>query len=219
MATEIRIDNTGEGTWYLYGDNDAWKDYVCADFNDKVVVYGNRDYKPVGEPEWWHRAKEIIDDLDSNGTIDIDIDDMVDYYKYTRKSIEDVIKAYDKCRYSDDIDFVVEVAKILTGKKIVVRTICGYTQSEWNYIAYDEDEFDSNPTSIIEAMYFGKIADITVNTDDDEYGDVITDDELWEMERGDLKEELRKRYDIDEDEELRVYQTDGYRQVINWKEI
>lgn len=24
---EIRIDNTGDGTWWLYNDNDVWKDY------------------------------------------------------------------------------------------------------------------------------------------------------------------------------------------------
>lgn len=220
MATEIRIDNTGDGTWYLYNGNNAWKDYVCEDFDDKIIVTGNRDYTTVGEPEWWHRAKEIIDDLDSEGTMDIDIDDMVDYYKYTKESIQQVIKAYDECRYSDDIDFVAKVAKILTGKKIVTRQISGYTQSEWNYIAYDEDEFENDPTEIIEAYYFGKVSDITVNTDEDEYGDVITHDELWEAERnGNLKDYFRKRYELPENEEIKILQCDGYKQVADWKEV
>ena len=220
MATEIRIDNTGDSTCWLYGKNDIWKDYVCADFDDKIVITGNRDYNGVTETEWWHRAKEIIDDLDSEGTIDINIDDMVDYYKYTKESIEAVVKAYDDCRYSDDIDFVVKVAKIITGKKIVTRQICGYSQSEWNYIAYDEDEFDDDPTETIEAMYFGKISDITVNTDDDEYGDIITHDELWEAERnGNLKDYFRKRYELSNDEEIKIFQCDGYKQVADWKEV
>lgn len=31
--TEIKIDNTGNGTWWLYNSNQAWKDYCgCENF-------------------------------------------------------------------------------------------------------------------------------------------------------------------------------------------
>ena len=233
---EIRINNTGDGTWWLYNKDEIWKEYVCDNFDDKIVITGNRDYSETTEAEWWHRAKEIIDDLDYNGTMDIDIDDyeewdypleeyehiaeMVNYYKYTRESIEAVIKAYDECEYSDDIDFIVKVARIITGKNLVRRQIYGYTQREWQYIVYDQNEFDNDPTEIVEAYYFGKIADVTIDTGEEEYGDIITHDELWEIEnKKNLKEELRKRYEIPEDEEIVIFQCDGYKQVPDWKKI
>ena len=220
MATEIRIDKTDEGTWWLYGKYEEWKNYVCADFDEKIVVYGNRDYNEIAETDWWKKAREIIDYLDCEGTMFIM--DMLRHFSYNMETIAKVIKAYDNCIYSDDIGFVVEVAKMLTGRKLVTKQICGYAQREWQYIAYDKDEFDNDPTDSVEAFYFGKIADVTVipdGNDDESYGDILTDDELWEMERDGLKEELRKRYDIPEDEELIVMQCDGYKRVADWKEV
>lgn len=220
MATEIRIDRTGEGTWWLYGKYEEWKNCVCADFNEKIVVYGNRDYENITEAEWWNKAIDIIRDLDCNGTMDMDIQSYVDYYKCTKETIEKIVKAYDECKYSDDLEFVVKVANILfPKKKIETGAIYGYVQREWQYFAYASAEFDTDPTRLLEAFYFGQLAEITVNTDGDEYGDVLTDNELWEMERKGLKAELRKIYDIPEDEELVVMQCDGYKQVADWKEV
>ena len=43
---EIRIDNTGDGTWWLYNDNNVWKDYCgCDNFDEQVVLTGNRHCK------------------------------------------------------------------------------------------------------------------------------------------------------------------------------
>lgn len=217
MATEIRINNTSDGTCWLYGKNEMWKDYVCENFDDFVVVKGNRDYSEIAEAKWWKDAREIIDDLDCNGTMDIDMDDMVRYYDYPKEKIEKVIKAYDDCRYSDDLDFVVEVIKLIhPEREIEIATIRGYTQSEWQEVAYVKGKIN---IETLENYYFGKIADVTVNTDDDEYGDIITHDELWEMERKGLKEELRKRYELPKDEEIIILQCDGYKQVADWKEV
>jgi hypothetical protein len=217
MATEIRIDNTGDGTCWLYGKNEMWKDYVCENFDDFVVVKGNRDYSEIAEAKWWKDAREIIDDLDCNGTMDIDVDDMVRYYDYPKETIEKVIKAYDDCRYSDDLDFVIEVVRLIhPEREIETATIRGYAQGEWQEVAYVKGKIH---IETLENYYFGKIADVTVNTDDDEYGDIITHDELWEMKRKGLKEELRKRYELPEDEEIVILQCDGYKQVADWKEV
>ena len=48
--TEIKINNTGDGTWYLYGRNDEWKNYVgCENFDEQVVLTGNCDFKAYTE--------------------------------------------------------------------------------------------------------------------------------------------------------------------------
>ena len=223
MATEIRIDRTGDGTWWLYGKYEEWKNYVCADFDEKIVVYGNRDYDEIAEATWWVKAKEIIEELDFNGTSDRDVDDMAKFYKCTSDNIKEIIKAYDECKYCYDIDFIVKVANILfPEKKIETGSLHGYVQREWQYFAYASAEFDTDITEPLEAFYFGKIAEVTVipdGNDDDSCGDILTDDELWEMERKGLKEELRKRYDIPEDEELIVMQCDGYIQIADWNEV
>lgn len=42
---EIKIDNTGDGTWWLYNSNQGWKDYCgCENFDEQVVLTGNRDF-------------------------------------------------------------------------------------------------------------------------------------------------------------------------------
>ena len=96
-------------------------------------------------------------------------------------------------------------------------TIRGYCQGDWqDYIVKGDVD-----TDLLEAMYFGKISDITVTTDEEKFGDIITHDELWRAERenGGLKEYFRKRYELDKDEEIHILQADGYKQVVDWKEV
>ena len=62
---EIRIDNTGDGTWWLYNDNDVWKDYCgCDNFDEQVILAGNRHCKECTDAEWYQAAKDILDDID-----------------------------------------------------------------------------------------------------------------------------------------------------------
>ena len=69
-------------------------------------------------------------------------------------------------------------------------------------------------------MFFGKISDITVKTEDEEFGDIITHDELWRSEREEgLKEFFRNRYNLEKNEEIHILQADGYKKVIYWKEV
>lgn len=203
---EIRIDNTGDGTWWIYANNKIWKEYVCEDFDEMVVLMGNRDYGGCTEASWYQRAKDILNDISDYDEYPSDVSDEVS---------AKLKELYDSCSYIEEIIF--DVIKLLypeeTFKTGIIR---GYTQSEWQeYIVKD----DVN-TEQLEAMYFGKIADISVETDiEDGFSDVITHDELWEAERGDIKEFMRKRYDFAEDEEIHIYRADGMKQVVDWKQV
>lgn len=217
MAT-IRIDNTGDGICWVYS-GDEWKDWVCDNFDENVVVMGNRDYTEITEASWYEEAKLLLDDIDECTTFDGLEEDFYKAYKdtYTREIIDKVYKVYVECNTYDNLEVITKVANILHPDiQIEIATIRGYSQGEWQEVAYIKETVDID---MLEAYYFGKISDITVETEDDTYGDIVTHDELWDMEHGNLKEKLREKYNIPEDEELTVMKCDGYVQVADWKEV
>lgn len=204
---EIRIDNTGDETWRLYNDNDVWKDYCgCDNFDEQVVLTGNRHCKEYKDAEWYQAAKDILNDIDCYD----------EYPEYTSEEVNAKLKElYDKCRCTEDI--IVDVLRVLYPEDAFKDgTIRGYCQGDWqDYIVKGDVD-----TDLLEAMYFGKISDITVTTDEEDFGDIITHDELWRAEREEgLKEYFRKRYELDKDEEIHILQADGYKQVVDWKEV
>ena len=167
---EIKIDNTGEGTWWLYGKSEAWKDYVgCENFDEQVVLTGNRDYNGCTEAEWYQKVKRILEDIDCYDEYPDDLS------SETNAKLKEL---YDKCRCTDDI--IVDVLKLLYPEDTFkTGTIRGYVQREWQeYIIMGDID-----TDLLEAFYFGKVADITVTSEDDEFGDVITHDELWKAQQ------------------------------------
>lgn len=205
--TEIKIDNTGDGIWWLYNGDQYWKDYCgCENFEEQVVLYGNRDYCGCTGAEWYQKAKEILNNIDCYDEYPTDVSDGV---KAKLKEL------YDKCTRTEDI--LVDVIKLLYPKDVFkIGTIRGYNQGDWqDYII----KGDVN-TDLLEAMFFGKISDITVKTEDEKFGDIITHDELWRAEREEgLKEFFRNRYNLEKNEEIHILQADGYKKVIYWKEV
>lgn len=200
--TEIRIDNTGEGTCYLYNGNEMWKDYVgCENFDEEIVLFGNRQYANNTNASWYQKAKEVIINIDSYDKYPEDLSDE------TNAKLKEL---YDKCRSTADI--VVDVLRLLyPNDTFETGIIKGYCQE---YIVKGNVNVD-----LLEAYYFGKIADITVNDGKEEYGDVITHDDLWKAERNGLREYLKERYEIPEDEEIRILQANGMKQIIDWREV
>lgn len=195
------------GTWWLYNDNDVWKDYCgCDNFDEQVILAGNRHYKECTDAEWYQAAKDILNDIDCYD----------EYPEYTSEEVNAKLKElYDKCRCTEDI--IVDVLRLLYPEDAFKDgTIRGYCQGDWqDYIVKGDVD-----TDLLEAMYFGKISDITVTTDEEKFGDIITHDELWRAEREEgLKEYFRKRYELDKDEEIHILQADGYKQVVDWKEV
>lgn len=205
--TEIKIDNTGDGIWWLYNGDQYWKDYCgCENFEEQVVLDGNRDYCGCTGAEWYQKAKEILNNIDCYDEYPTDVSDGV---KAKLKEL------YDKCTRTEDI--LVDVIKLLYPKDVFkIGTIRGYNQGDWqDYII----KGDVN-TDLLEAMFFGKISDITVKTEDEKFGDIITHDELWRAEREEgLKEFFRNRYSLEKNEEIHILQADGYKKVIYWKEV
>ena len=201
---EVRIDRT-DGTWWLYVGND-WKDYVCGEnFDESVVLTGNKRYGECVEASWYKRAEDVLRGIDC-------------YDEYPEDVSEDVnakLKSmYENCNYTEEI--LVDVIRLLyPNDTFKTGTIRGYYQGDWQeYII--KGDVDVNA---LEALYFGKVADVTVNDNGETYGDVMTDDELWEAERIGFVDYIRKRYDIDEDEELHIYKADGMKQVVDWQEV
>ena len=205
--TEIKIDNTGDGTWWLYNSNQCWKDYCgCENFDEQVVLTGNIDFTGYMEAEWYQKTKEILNNIDCYDEYPMNVSDEVN---------AKLKEMYDKCRCTEDI--LVDAIKLLYPKDVFkTGTIRGYTQRDWqDYII----KGDVN-TDLLEAMFFGKISDITVKTEDEEFGDIITHDELWRSEREEgLKEFFRNRYNLEKNEEIHILQADGYKKVIYWKEV
>lgn len=123
---EIRIDNTGDGTWWLYNDNDVWKDYCwCDNFDEQVVLTGNRHCKECTDAEWYQAAKDILNDIDCYD----------EYPEYTSEEVNAKLKElYDKCRCTEDI--IVDVLRLLYPEDAFKNgTIRGYCQGDWqNYI-------------------------------------------------------------------------------------
>ena len=209
--TEIKIDNTGNGTWWLYGKSETWKDYIgCENFDEEVVLVGNRDYNNYTEASWYQKANELLDDIAN----DFDALDICDDYSLTQEQYKTAKEMYDKCRCTEDI--LIGVIRLLYPEDTFkTGTIRGYSQGDWqDYIVKGDVD-----TDLLEAFYFGSISDITVDSNDDSFGDVITHDELWKAERGDLKEYFRERYDLSKDEEIHILKADGMRQVVDWQEV
>lgn len=198
MAT-ITFDGAGDLS-FLY-NHDEWKEYVCEDFDEKVVVIGNREYSSIEEASWWNKAKILISDLDN---YEWDIKEFKHYDNdYTPEQLEKVYKAYQKCTYSDDTDFIVEVAKIVNpGLELEQDTARGYNQSDWVEIVYVKD---SIKVDIFAAYFFGQLTEIHIETEDDNYWDHMLDSEVWELFKGDKVEEtLRARYGINSNEQINV---------------
>lgn len=201
---EIRINTTGDGCWWLYGSSEAWKDYVgCEDFNEQVVLYGNRDYSGIEEASWYQKAKEIVDDINN-------------YDDYPDDMSEENKEEIRKILLSSCDDVPVEVLRILyPDDEFKTGTICGYSQGDWEYYIVKGDV----DVERLEAYYFGNVVDIFVKDNEEEYGDVMTCEELWDAEREGYEKVFRERYEIPEDEELKIYVADGHVQTLNWKMV
>ena len=209
--SEIRI-NTEEYPWWVEFEN-----FVDL---QKVVVRGNRDFVEYEKAAWFEEAVQYVSDMDCFGTEREDRRDYeYDWTKLTDEQINKMIMAYDECKRSDSSDFIMKIARILHPEnKFALTTIRGYCQGDWQECIYVDD--GTVDVDYVEALYFGKAADVLIKADeDDEYGDFITDDELWKLEREDrLKEELCKRYEL-KPEETKIYVSDGVVHSVKWKEV
>lgn len=212
----ITIDTDRNADW-LYGNNDEWKDYVLPEtFDENVVLVGNDRMLEVENASWWNDAKNVITDLDSY----FDGPEFKDEYAgdYSDEQLDAVLAAYDSWNGNHPVEFTTSIARILHPElQLEEATIRGYTQSDWQDVVYIKDSIDEDT---LEAFYFGKLSELHYEDDSGEdYWDVITDDRLWEMERGDLKQGLREWFGIPADEEIKIRKFTGYTQTPNYEDL
>ena len=203
----IKIDSTGNGTFWLYGKNEEWKMYVAEDFDENIILEGNNHLREITEASWYKRVWEILNDYDSYEELPDDL---------TEEQATEIKRLYDECYHTEEI--FMDVLKVLYPNDVFkTGTIRGYSQGDWqDYIVKEDVDINA-----LENFYFGKISDVFVEMENGEnFCAVITDDKLWELNaNGNLKEYLREMCDLPHDEPITILQADGYIQVPNWKEI
>lgn len=196
----ITINHDNADLGFLY-NNDEWKNYICDDFDEKVVCLRNREYSSIEEASWWINAKQIIEDLDCGYCLDDFISEYIG--EYSEEQLEKIYKEYQKCSYSDDTDFIMLVCQIINPSLELETAIAkGYVQSEWIEIVYIKDSIN---VSTFEAYFFGQLTEIHIQSDDgDNYFDYIRDDEVYDIFNGDTISILRSKYDLDANEEINL---------------
>lgn len=109
-----------------------------------------------------------------------------------------------------------EQLKKVTGKTWKVRTMKGYSQSEWTDLYYVEGEVSEEYLKEIEDFYMGKVDEFRVIEDEDEdtiYHVFIPHDIVWKG-----KESICRYLDLPPEYTV-VYEDDGYEKVYKYKEI
>lgn len=206
-----------------YWSDDTWKENVCADFDENVVIIGNRNTEGIEEATWWTEAKSVFNELDNyagdRGAFISVFED-----EYAIDKLADIYDAYDLWDGRDVPAFTAKIAETLfPGLSIKFGTIRGASQGDWADVVYLEDAIED--IDILEAWYYGDVYDVQVYdvTDvdpeilDDEYElrDYISDDdwidmrtiaypELWELQRDPAGKEQAfiKEFGLPEDSEI-----------------
>lgn len=222
MAIRIEID-TQDGCSWMFDKYDTWKDYVGVEnFDETFVLKGNRNYHSHEEASWYNKVTELLTDIDSYYDLETEegVQDLLDEHSISKQQYTEIISLYDKCRRINDI--VVEVLNIIyPDKEFKERTIRGYSQSDWQKVIYDSSLASDKDVEMLEAIYFGQLNEISYKDENDTWtSSYITDDELWKREREKTIEEyIRSEFDIDKNEELEIFVSDGYIQQTKWKKV
>ena len=114
---------------------DDWKFEVSEDFDENVVIIGQEE-----NASWWIDAKYIIEGIDNYDEMEDFISD--NQHTCSRHKLSDIGKLYQSWDgYSDDTEFIAEVAKILYPfMNIEVGSLDAYRESnECVYIANEVD--------------------------------------------------------------------------------
>lgn len=178
---------------YYYSD-DMWKDQVCVDFDENVVIV---DY--AENASWWKDAKEILQDIDNSN----DLEDFVDYYsdEYAKDKLEDIYNLYYDWDGRDKPEFMKQVVELLyPGLDLTVDSIRGYSQGDHADVLYLTGSVD---VDILGEWFYGDIYDVR----------------LYEISDEDFAEYLAAGNDEDDLEELLYIGEDVNGTVITYSEL
>ena len=98
--------------WWV---TDDWKDFVCEDFDENVVIIGDRDNSGIEEASWWQDAKSLSSDL-ADELWNADFDEYMDYHSgyCADDKLREIYDFYQEHDYNtDDTEFIMKVATIL----------------------------------------------------------------------------------------------------------
>ena len=141
-----------ENVWYDFEDEVDFSQY-----EDKMVIAGNRDFREFGDSDLIKIVKG-------------------DYYDYD----ETLIENEDGSCYEDDIGYdyetAEELAKVSGKKNWVEGTFRGYSQSDWQTIWYVEDEVSQDELKYMENFYMGMISEFC---DEDDCGYYVPNNIVW----------------------------------------
>lgn len=146
---------------FLYGRDEEWKSYVCDNFDEHVVLFGNRDYAELEEASWWKEAQDIIEALDDS----VDEDDFIEEYggyfsRYVAKEkLYKIYQEYDNWNgHSDDTYFIIKVAEVIHPElNLQQATLHGSMQSDWQRTVYDANFVDVHT---LEDFYMGDVMEM-----------------------------------------------------------
>ena len=222
MATRIEID-TQDGNSWLYDKYDTWKEYVgVADFDETFVLKGNRDYKDHTDASWYTKVTELLNDIDCYYDLDTKegIKDLMDEHNLSDNQYTEIKQLYDKCRCTEDIICAV-LNIIYPDTEYKESTIRGYNQGDWQNVLYDTSKANDKDIEMLEAIYFGQINEVSYGDEESGYcSTFITDNELWKREReGTIEKYVREVFQIDKDEDIEIFISDGYIRTTKWKQI
>ena len=143
--------NTDDYWWIT----DDWKEQVCEDFDENVVIIGNRDNSGIEEASWWQEAKTLSADL-ADELWNADFDEYMDYHSgcCADDKLREIYDFYQEHDYNtDDTEFIMKVATILYPfLKLEQDRISGYhTGADVVYIK------DSVDIDVLHDWYYGEI--------------------------------------------------------------
>ena len=125
-----------------------------SQYEDKMVIAGNRDFKEFGDSDLIKITKN-------------------DYYD----DDETLIENEDGSCYEDEIGYnyetAEELAKVSGKKNWVEGSFRGYSQSDWQKVWYVKDEVSQDELDYMEAFYMGKVSEFR---DEDECYYSVPDD-------------------------------------------
>ena len=149
----IKLKQTSpENVWYDFEDEVDFSQY-----EDKMVIAGNRSFKEFGDSDLIKIVKG--DHYDDDETLIENEDD---------SCYEDVI--------GYDYETSEELAKVSGKKNWVKDSFRGYSQSDWQTVWYVKDEVSQNELKYMEAFYMGMVSEFC---DEDSCGYYVPDDVVW----------------------------------------
>lgn len=213
----IRIFTSGCD--WLYNSAEEWMDYCGTDnFTETYVIKGNRDYRDIADASWYKIVLKLMEEFDNEDEHnDDDVKDICTYYGITKEQYEEFKKVYDKYGYNDNNDIIVQFLNaIYPDDKFDTYTIRGYAPREWNEVIYKASAM--HDLQALEDYYFGHVNEIYC--EEENISGVVTDNDLWESENsGSLKELCCDALGIGYSDDIKLYISDGFVQVVNWREV